>query len=213
MGDAPASRAPWIAFRPTPPAPITTALLPGVSAAVLSTAPTPGDDSAGEEARPVEAEVGGHRHQLRLVHDHGLREARDPDARVERPAGPGVEAVLGHQGVGPLAEIRRAGQAGDAPAARAEERHDHPVARPDARDARADLLDEPGRLVARHHGRRRRAPAEPVAADQMHVAVADRDGADPDADLARLGRIEDHVLDDQGFPQLVADRGLHGVRL
>ena len=41
MGVAPASAAPWIAFTPTPPAPMTTALLPGVSWAVLRTAPTP----------------------------------------------------------------------------------------------------------------------------------------------------------------------------
>ena len=88
MGEAPASRAPWIAFTPTPPAPMTTALLPGRELGRVEDGPDPGDDAAGEEARPVEAEVGRHRHQLRLVHDHGLREARDADPRVERLAGP-----------------------------------------------------------------------------------------------------------------------------
>ena len=38
---APPSEAPWIAFSPTPPAPITATVAPGRIAAVLSTAPTP----------------------------------------------------------------------------------------------------------------------------------------------------------------------------
>ena len=38
---APAIAAPWIAFRPTPPAPITTTELPGRTAAVFATAPKP----------------------------------------------------------------------------------------------------------------------------------------------------------------------------
>ena len=37
----PAMAAPWIAFRPTPPAPNTATLLPGATCAVLKTAPTP----------------------------------------------------------------------------------------------------------------------------------------------------------------------------
>ena len=38
---APAMRAPWIAARPTPPAPNTATVAPGSTRAVLSTAPTP----------------------------------------------------------------------------------------------------------------------------------------------------------------------------
>src|SRR6185369_6190636 len=38
---APASAQPWITFSPTPPQPITTALLPGSTLAVLMAAPTP----------------------------------------------------------------------------------------------------------------------------------------------------------------------------
>ena len=38
---APASAAPWMAFSPTPPAPITATLAPGRSRAAFTTAPTP----------------------------------------------------------------------------------------------------------------------------------------------------------------------------
>src|SRR5581483_11686086 len=38
---APASRAPWIAAKPTPPQPITSTLSPGRTTALRSTAPTP----------------------------------------------------------------------------------------------------------------------------------------------------------------------------
>lgn len=41
MRRAPAIRAPWIAFRPTPPAPITTTSSPGRSWPAFTTAPMP----------------------------------------------------------------------------------------------------------------------------------------------------------------------------
>ena len=41
MRSAPASRAPWMAFRPTPPQPITATVLPGSTLAVFMAAPSP----------------------------------------------------------------------------------------------------------------------------------------------------------------------------
>ena len=41
IGFAPESAAPWMQLSPTPPVPITTALSPGLTSAVFTTAPTP----------------------------------------------------------------------------------------------------------------------------------------------------------------------------
>ena len=41
IGEAPASRAPWMELRPTPPQPMTTTLDPALTPAVLTTAPIP----------------------------------------------------------------------------------------------------------------------------------------------------------------------------
>ena len=41
IGEAPASRAPWMELRPTPPQPMTTTLEPALTPAVLTTAPIP----------------------------------------------------------------------------------------------------------------------------------------------------------------------------
>ena len=171
------------------------------------------DHAAGEEARAVEAEVGGHRHQLRLVHDHGLREARDPDARVERPAVRCVEAVLGHQGVGPLAEVGGARQAGDAPAARAEERHDHrgrpaaPRVTPGPTSSTSPAASWPATTGGGVELQPSQSPRTRCTSLWQIATAPIRTRTSP-----AFGRIEAHVLDDQRLPQLVADRSLHGVR-
>ena len=64
-----------------------------------------------------------------------------------------MEAVLRQECEATLAEVGGAGQAGDTAAARAEERDDHTVAGLDARHARADRLDDAGRLVPGDDGR------------------------------------------------------------
>ena len=87
MGVAPASAAPWIAFTPTPPAPMITALLPGASWAVLRTAPTPVMTPQARRHARSKPEIGRNDDQLRLVHHHRLRESGHADARVERLAG------------------------------------------------------------------------------------------------------------------------------
>ena len=54
---APASRAPWIAFEPMPPTPTTATVSPGLTSAAYTAAAPAGDDTAAEQAGPVERHV------------------------------------------------------------------------------------------------------------------------------------------------------------
>ena len=71
------------------------------------------DDAAGEKTRPVEPESAGTTTSCdwSTTTDSAKPPTRMPGA--DRPAGGGVEPVLGHQGELALAEIRGAGEAGD----------------------------------------------------------------------------------------------------
>ena len=92
------------------------------------------------------------------------------------------------------------------------EREDDVVAGLDVGHARADLLDDARRLVAEHHGQRRR----PVAVHDVPVAVADARGLHLHAGLAGaralLGQIHDlerrvRLEEDGSFHELSPLRG------
>ena len=80
IGPAPASTAPWMQLRPTPPAPITATLSPAVTCAVLSDRAVAGDDAAGQQARAVERQLARDRHGLGVVDEHLLGERRGAQA-------------------------------------------------------------------------------------------------------------------------------------
>lgn len=76
-------------------------------------------------------------------------------------------------------------------AARGRPAEDDMIARLRARDARADLADDPGAFVPEDERRARR----PVVARRMQIAVTHARGADLDEDFARARRIEVHFFD------------------
>ena len=78
IGLAPQMTAPWTAFSPTPPAPMTTTLLSGGTLARLTTAPKPVSDPAGQQRGEIHGEVFGDLDQLRLVHQNVLGESAHP---------------------------------------------------------------------------------------------------------------------------------------
>jgi hypothetical protein len=90
-------------------------------------------------------------------------------------------------------------------AAGAQQRDDDMVARRDPFDPRADLQDDPRRLVP-EHGRQLTTPR---AFHEKQIAVADRTGDDPDLHLpgARFGEVE--LLDREWRPERATDRRLH----
>ena len=153
---APASAAPWIAFTPTPPAPMTTALLPGVSWAVLRTAPTPVMTPQARRHARSSPRSAGTGDQLRLVHHHRLREAGHADAQVERLAGPARGAGAPSSGrscpsqryAAPVRQGRQPPQV---------RRSDTTTRSPGRTRVTPGptSLDDARRLVPRHHRRRR----------------------------------------------------------
>ena len=105
----------------------------------------------------------------------------------------------------PAPEVAQVGVAGGAPAAlaagRDEGQHDV-VAGGDAGDARADLLDDAGALVAADD----REGDGDVAGDEVGVGVAQPGGGQLDEDLLLLGRVELDLLD----APLLAEAPQHG---
>ena len=91
-----------------------------------------------------------------------------------------------------------------APAVRPE-REDDVVAGLHVGDARADLLDDARRLVAEHHGKRRR----PVAVHDVPVAVADARGLHLHAGLAGARALLGQVHDLEGRVRLEEHGSLH----
>ena len=160
IGVAPASTAPCTAFRPTPPVPITTTLLPGWTPAVLMTAPTPvitphassaalssgisaGTATACEASMTTcSAKAAG----PKALHDRGPVGCAERPVRVER------ERRLAEHGLVPGARV--------ASSARPDQRHDDVVADGEPLDAGADLGDDPRRFVP-VHGRAAGRPRHP----------------------------------------------------
>ena len=72
-------------------------------------------------------------------------------------------------------------------------------------DVGADLLDDAGRLVAKH--RRQRMRIEPFHEVQVGVAKAGDGGANQDLTRARIRQAD--VFDDQRLVDFMQDGGLH----
>ena len=135
-----------------------------------------GDDDPLGEAAGRGAAIDGlpaERHPRRPVRQRPVR-----DRGVERLAGRGTTAA-----------------ASRALAARRRPREHDVVAGSDARDRLADLLDDPGALVAEHH---RRGPAE-LPLHLVEVGAADADGGHPDDDLVRPRLVEVELDDLEGL--------------
>ena len=92
IGDAPASRAPWMELRPTPPQPMTTTLEPALTPGSVDDRAHPREHAAGDERGAVERHVVRDRHRLRLVDDHMLGEGAGAQPVDERLAGAVVQA-------------------------------------------------------------------------------------------------------------------------
>ena len=129
IGPAPASTAPWMQLRPTPPAPITATLSPARHLRGVDDRPVARDDAAGQQARAVERQLARDRHDLGVVDEHLLGEGRGAQALCDlgaartRAAGC-CSSSAKHR----LAEGRLAAPAGVAGAARAHERDDDVIA-------------------------------------------------------------------------------------
>ena len=113
--------------------------------------------------------------------DHG----RDVLALGVVPDG-AVHLAPRHQDTADVAQVRMAGGAGRALAARRHEAEHHVVARLQRGDARADLLDDTGALVAADH----RQGHGHVARDEVLVGVAHAGRRELDEHLTVLGRVE-----------------------
>src|SRR5215470_13267250 len=174
------------------------------------------------------AEAGGHpaadQHDLVqrqvLVHldggvlgdDRALGERADHAHAAEvlaaavEPVGAVRQAAVQNGGAH-VAQVRLAGRAPPAVAAHRQKRADHVVAGLQPGDALADLLDDPGALVAAHD----REARHDVAVPQVLVGVAQARGRITDEHLARLGRIEVELGDLEVLAHPAQDRspGLH----
>ena len=80
------------------------------------------------------------------------------------------------------------------------------IARRDARDARADLLDDTTALVAEHRGKESRRVA---AAHRVRVRVAHARRHEPHEALAGARPLEVDLVDLERAARLPADRGSH----
>ncbi len=124
-----------------------------------------GDDGAAEQGSLGERQVGRHSHQGVRGEHRVLREAGHAQVVVHRAVAvvqPSLARQQRARGVRPearLAQGRPTGRARDAvPAARHECRH-YVITALEVRDARAELLDDAGGLVAEHHRHRPRTVA------------------------------------------------------
>src|SRR5439155_27269572 len=116
------------------------------------------------------------------------------------------EAQAAWVGAARLAQDRPPDHAEVAVAAVGRPGDDDVVARLDAVDTRADLLDDAGALVAEHH---RHAGAGIGAVPRVEAAVADAAGDHLDPHLAPLRVVDLDVLDRQGRPRGMQDRRFH----
>ena len=207
IGAAPATRAPWMLFSPTPPQPITTTLDPVPTAAVLTTAPIPvmtpqaiSEALSSGISRGMSGDLAG-------VDDDMLGEGADPHAVNDRRAAMVGERALAVEREDFLAEHRRALGAGRAEAAGANQRRDDRIADFQTRDAGADAFDHARRLVAVDRGQF----AAPGAVEKVDVAVADRAGGDLYPHFAGAGIGELDLFDAERRSELAAygGPGLH----
>jgi hypothetical protein len=117
---------------------------------------------------------------------------------------PAADHAALHQECAVVAQVLSAGRAPAAAAARRDEREDDVVAHLEALDTRAELLDDPGTLVAADGGQQRDAVTDP----HVVVRMAQPGGLDPDQNLVELRRIELDLLDAPRRPGFPEDGGL-----
>jgi hypothetical protein len=185
------------------------------------------DARARRHARGVEDRAEAGRHAAAQQRGHGERHRRvDADDRVlvdEELLGEGSELLEGvdRLAVEPqarrlarpsprallVAEVGPSAHAHVAVAAEDREARRHVVARRDVGDLRADRLDDPSRLVAHDAGHREReAPLE-----GERVAVADARRGGPHEHLARPGRVDRDVGQQQRLRHAELDGGPHSA--
>ena len=159
---------------------------------------------------PSARHLGADLRQRDLGHHGGLGERRRAHEVPQRL----VAAREARGAVGEVAEtllvadrdaaVGARAEAVDALAALGREQRDHAIARPHARDALADGLDDARALVSEHAGRVARRIG---AARGVEVGMADAAGLQAHQHLARLGACELDVLDDERPAELLEHRG------
>ncbi|HVM52795.1 MAG TPA: alcohol dehydrogenase catalytic domain-containing protein, partial [Acidimicrobiales bacterium] len=166
-----------------------------------------GRHAAADERGAIEGHVVADLHDGTLVHEHLLGEGgqveeledrrtvlRETLGLVERAAG----AVL-------RAQVGLAGDAEVALAAEHREAGDHVVTGLDVGDVGPDRLDDAGRLVAEHGGRRIRV----LALHEVQVGVAAPGRGGLDEHLPWAGLVDLHVVDDELARDLLQNGSLH----
>ena len=193
---APASRAPWRRFRPTPPQPMIATLLPGRTSAVRTTAPTPVRTLHPIRAATSNGTSSGIFATAFLVHEHLLGKRTDVEqlpATGVAGTDPPARSVVGPVDSDPVAQVGSAGQAIPTSAAEDRQAGDDVITRLNGGDRRPDTLDDPGRLVTRDE----RNGHLPVSGEHVQVAVTQPGGNGSYDDLERLGLVQRDVLDRQ----------------
>ena len=202
MRAAPASRAPWITARPTPPQPMTATDEPSCTGVAQSAAPAPV-----EKPQAI-------RHACSAGSSSGIftahasctitRSANVPQrsTRIQHGAvGGAVHAALRAQIVRAATRIPALARATGISARRTPGDHD-PIAGLDGRDTLADLFDDASALVAEQD---REPHAPPVRLDDVQVGVADAARLDPHLHLVRPGRVERDLLNRRPHAGLCVD--------
>src|SRR5581483_6902293 len=169
----------------------------------------PGGNAAPDEDGGLERQIVVDLHARRLGdrpplgeradHAHGA-EVVVAAVEAERPVG---HAAL-EDGGAEVAEVLLAGGAPAAEAAGGDERAHHVVAGLDPADARPDLLDDAGTLVAPDEGE----AGNDVAVAEVLVGVAEAGGDVADEDLTLLRRIEVKFDDFPVLPEFPENGGL-----
>src|SRR5262245_8062345 len=179
----------------------------GTDAHSVEGRPDAGDDTASEQRGDVELHRLRDDSDLRLVHQHSLREGRRVHRADDRFSGGGVQPGLRVARELPGAELVLGAEAEVAVATGPEETDDDTIAGFEAADTRAHLAHDTGSFVAVDGGQ----VASPRALRERDVAVADRARSEIDGDLACAGSVELELLDHEWRTEGAADRRLHGT--
>ncbi|GEM_PF-5796782 len=165
----------------------------------------PGDDAAGEQRCTVETDICGNQDDLGLFDNDGLGEGSRSQALMDGDATPGALPALRIEREGRFTHVRFVSLTEVAATTGSEQRDDDVIAGRNRCNSWADFFDDASSLMS-IHGRQCAAPG---SLKVMDIAVTDGARKESDLDLSRMGRIDFDLLDDQGFPELVADGRLH----
>ena len=192
---APAMRAPWIAARPTPPAPKTATVDPGSTRAVLRAAPRPVVTLQPMRAARESAISSPIFTRAFSVEQHLLGVAGDVRELLYRLAFLGKPRWLSlgtHRAVG--AAVGVTGEALLALAAEDGQARDHAVAGLDVAHVRPHRLHDARGLMAEHRGKLGQRIG---AIDEVEVAVTDAAGDGAHQHLAPDRLVDVDLLDDE----------------